>query len=161
MRKILLLFMMLALAVFSVTVFGAEHPQLKAFAVAKEGMARFVIVLPHKGREEENDFKVEIFPGMVMPTDGVNLMNLDVRIESRPLKGWGYTYYEVIGSNKTMSTLIAIPEGSREIMAFVSGASRLIRYNSRLPIVVYAPKGHEIRYRIWKTTRTMTQAETN
>ena len=25
----------------------------------------------------------------------------------------------------------------------------LIRYNSRLPIVVYAPEGVEIRYRIW------------
>ena len=28
--------------------------------------------------------------------------------------------------------------------------SRLIRYNSRLPVVVYAPEGVELRYRIWK-----------
>ena len=29
-------------------------------------------------------------------------------------------------------------------------AGMLIRYNSRLPIVVYAPEGVEIRYRVWK-----------
>jgi ecotin len=31
----------------------------------------------------------------------------------------------------------------------MGGEPRLFRYNSRLPIVVYAPEGVEIRYRIW------------
>jgi ecotin len=26
----------------------------------------------------------------------------------------------------------------------------LIRYNSRLPVVVYVPEGVEVRYRIWR-----------
>jgi len=31
----------------------------------------------------------------------------------------------------------------------VQGKPLQIRYNSRLSIVIYAPKGYEIRYRIW------------
>ena len=59
-------------------VLGAEHPELKAFPEAKEGMERFVIVLPHKERGEEDAFKVELIPGKTMPTDGVNLMRLGI-----------------------------------------------------------------------------------
>jgi ecotin len=29
------------------------------------------------------------------------------------------------------------------------GAPYIIRYNSRLPVVVYVPAGVEVRYRIW------------
>jgi len=129
---------------------GAEHPELKAFPAAKEGMERFVIVLPHKERGEEDAFKVEIFPGKTMLTDGVNLVRLAATIEAQPLKGWGYTYYEVTGRDLTASTLIAVPPGTPQVKKFVSGTPLLIRYNSRLPIVVYAPKGYEIRYRIWQ-----------
>ena len=31
----------------------------------------------------------------------------------------------------------------------LGGEPYLIRYNSRLPIVVYVPEGVEVRYRIW------------
>lgn len=48
-----------------------------------------------------------------------------------------------------MSTMMAAPEGSEKVKKFVSGTPLLIRYNSRLPIVVYAPEGYEIKYRIW------------
>jgi ecotin len=45
--------------------------------------------------------------------------------------------------------MMAAPEGSEKIKQFVSGTPLLIRYNSRLPIVVYAPEGYEIKYRTW------------
>jgi len=35
------------------------------------------------------------------------------------------------------------------VKQFVHGEPLQIRYNSRLPVVVYAPKGYEVRYRIW------------
>ena len=53
--------LMLGLIVLSVTAARAEHPQLKAFPAAKEGMERFVIVLPHKERDEAPD---ELPPGV-------------------------------------------------------------------------------------------------
>jgi ecotin len=138
---------------------GAEHPELKAFPAAKEGMERFVIVLPHKERGQEDDFKVELIPGRKMRTDGVNLMRLGMKIEARPLKGWGYTYYEVTGRALGMSTMMAVPPGTPQVEKFVSGSPLLIRYNSRLPVVVYAPKGYEIRYRIWQAPKATKAAE--
>jgi ecotin len=40
------------------------------------------------------------------------------------------------------------PKVDRFIM--LGGEPYFIRYNSRLPIVVYVPEGVEVRYRIWK-----------
>jgi len=34
----------------------------------------------------------------------------------------------------------------------LGGEPYLIRYNSRLPIVVYAPSDVEVRYRIWRAS---------
>lgn len=127
----------------------AEHPELKAFPKAKNGMDRLVIELPSKTRAEEGAFKVELIPGKHMMTDGVNLTRLGTDIKACPLKGWGYTYYEVTGSGQTMSTLMAVPEGAEKVNQFVQGESILVRYNSRLPIVIYVPKGYDVRYRIW------------
>ncbi|BCS97730.1 ecotin [Desulfoluna limicola] len=122
-------------------------------------MERFVIVLPEKARGEDEGFMVELIAGKMMMTDGVNLMRLGSVIEPRPLKGWGYTYYEVTGTSQAMSTLMAPPEGAPMVEAFVSGKPLKVRYNSRLPIVVYAPKGFEIKYRIWKASDTTETAE--
>ena len=137
---------------------AAEHSQLKAFPLAKAGMQRFVIELPHKERGEEDTFKVELLPGKMMTTDGVNLVRLGTRIEAQPLKGWGYTYYKVTGKDIGMSTMMGVPAGTQSIKAFVAGQSLMIRYNSRLPIVIYAPQGHQIKYRIWRTDDEFTSA---
>ncbi len=149
MKNRLTQFLIIGLALFSVQAFSAEHPELKAFPPAKEGMERIVIVLPHKKRTEADGFRVELIPGKTMLTDGVNLMRIGTTILPRQLKGWGYTYYEVMGSDVAMSTLMAVPEGSQKVERFVQGTSLHIRYNSRLPIVIYVPQGHEIQYRIW------------
>ncbi len=144
----------LAFSIMSSLVFAedAMHPQLKAFPSAENGMQRYVIVLPHKEREEEGAYKIEIIAGKNMLTDGVNQIRLASSIEAVPLTGWGYTYYEVTGKDLIMSTLMATPEGTRQVERFVRGESILISYNSRLPVVIYAPEGYEIRYRIWSTT---------
>lgn len=149
----------IGLALFSASVFAAEHKALKAFPDAEAGMERFVITLPHKERGEDNNFKVELIPGKVMLTDGVNRMRHSSIIEPHPLKGWGYTYYKVTGQDIAMSTMMAAPEGSEKTEEFVAGTPLLIRYNSRLPVVIYAPDGYDVRYRIWSTGRTYQQAD--
>lgn len=150
---------LIALTLFSLPAFAAEHPELKAFPAAADDMERFVIVLPDKDRGEESDFQVELIPGKVMLTDGVNLMRHGTTITPRPLVGWGYTYYEVTGQDVTMSTMMAAPEGTQKTEQFVAGTSLLIRYNSRLPVVVYAPGGFDVRYRIWTASGSPEQAE--
>ena len=149
MRNILTQLLTIGLSLFSAGACCAEPPELKAFPDAREGMERHVIVLPHKERGEEDGFRVELIAGKTMLTDGVNLMRLGSSITPTPLKGWGYTYYEVAGSDVAMSTMMAAPEGAQKVESFVQGTPLLIRYNSRLPIVIYAPEGYEIRYRVW------------
>ena len=143
----------------STSCLAAEHPELKAFPAAEEGMTRFVIVLPEVERGPDNDLKVELIPGKVMMTDGVNLMRHGSSIEPRPLQGWGYTFYEVVGQDVAMSTMMAAPEGADQKEAFVAGTPLLIRYNSRLPVVVYAPEGYEIHYRTWRADPSKNSAE--
>ena len=147
------------LVVFSVSAFSAEHPELKAFPAAKEGQERFAIVLPDKERGEEDSFMVEIIVGKEMLTDGVNLVRLANTIETMTLEGWGYTYYEVTGSSETISTRMAPPEGAPMVKTFVTAPTLHVRYNSRLPIVVYVPKGYGVRYRIWEAYETTWKAE--
>ncbi len=134
------------------TAMGSGHPQLKAFVPAKTGQKRFVIVLPHKERGEEESFKVELIPGKVMLTDGVNQMRLGRTIVAKPLEGWGYTYYEVMGKDISLSTMMAAPEGVEGKEEFVAGISLFVPYNSRLPLVIYGPDGIEVRFRIWRTS---------
>ena len=158
MRNIVTQVLRLGLVVLSVSAARAEHPQLKVFPAAKEGMERFVIVLPHKERGEEDSFKVELIVGKEMLVDGINLVRLANTIETRPLEGWGYTYYEVTGSSEALSTMMAPPEGTPKVKKFVTASPLHIAYNSRLPIVVYAPKGYEVRYRIWKASQKTRKA---
>ena len=150
------------LAVTCLTAIGEEsvHPELKAFPAAEEGMVRHVIVLPHKERSEEINFKVEVVAGKIMETDGVNLYALGDNIETKPLKGWGYTFYNV-SAGPVMSTRMAPRPGAEKVEKFVSGSPLLIRYNSRLPIVVYAPKGYEVQYRIFEAPAKRTVATPN
>jgi ecotin len=128
----------------------AEHPELKAFPTAATGMTRFVITLTDKERGEDDSFKVELVAGKTLMTDGINKLRLGLSLEPQPLEGWGYTYYQVSGSDKVMSTMMAAHEGHQQVEEFVGGKPLLIHYNSRLPIVIYAPDGYEIRYRIWQ-----------
>jgi len=122
-------------------------------------MERLVIVLPHKERGEDDGFRVELIPGKMMLTDGVNRMRMGATIVPSPLKGWGYTYYEIMGSDVVMSTKMAAPEGGQQVSRFIQGTSLHIRYNSRLPIVIYAPIGYEIHYRIWNAGITQQAAK--
>jgi ecotin len=46
---------------------------------------------------------------------------------------------------------MAVDPNVPKVMRFVAlgGEPYLIRYNSRLPVVVYVPEGTEVRYRVW------------
>ncbi len=135
-----------------------EDPKyLDAFPKAEAGMKRFVIQLPHKERGEEDDFRVEIIVGKEVETDGVNQQNLGGNIEDKPLTGWGFTYYQVSKFGPTASTLMAVPPGTKPVRKFLS-FSRMIRYNSRIPVVVYVPEDGQVRYRVWAAPPEAKQA---
>lgn len=127
---------------------AAQSP-LDAFPTAGEKETRHVIELTEKGRGDEVNYKVELIPGKVVTTDGVNMVRLGLYLEPVNLQGWGYTYYKVGGKEQVISTMMAVPEGTKSVDKFVPGNSLMVRYNSRLPIVVYGPEGVDIHYKLW------------
>ena len=120
----------------------------KAYPAAEKGMNRFVLHLPELA--DEYAAKVELIVGKEQETDGVNIVHLGGNIVESDVKGWGYPRFDVtVGPG--ISTRIGIPPGQPTVKKFVTlaGNPYLIRYNSKLPVVVYVPEGYELRYRIW------------
>ena len=129
----------------------------KAYPAAEKGMKRIVIHLD--AQKDEFSWKVELIVGKTLETDGVNRVALMGKIEERSVEGWGYTFYRAeIKSDGMISTRIGVDPNQPKVQQFVTLMPYgPVRYNSRLPIVVYIPEGYEVRYRFWKaeeTTRT-------
>ena len=137
---------------------GNAQDNLKAFPPAGKGMVRHVLQLPEKTDEEA--FKVELVVGKMVQTDARNRYFFGGRIEAETVKGWGFTFYMVRELGPMAGTLMAVDPNEPKVSRFITlgGEPFLVRYNSRLPIVVYAPEGVEVRYRIWSAgaeTETM------
>lgn len=126
--------------------------ELANFPEAKPGMVRYVIFLDKKS--DEDLYKVELIPGKIMKVD-CNKHTLMGRTEEKELEGWGYNFYEFSSEGKTVSTLMACPQVVNK-EKFISSESTIVRYNSNLPIVIYAPKGYVIKYKIWEAGKEKT-----
>jgi ecotin len=129
----------------------------KAYPAAEKGMKRIVIHLD--AQKDEYSWKVELIVGKTVETDGVNRVALMGNIEEHTVQGWGYNFYKAqIKSDGMISTRIGVDPNMPKVKQFVTLMPHgPVRYNSRLPIVVYIPEGYEVRYRFWKaeeTTRT-------
>jgi len=127
---------------------GTEDP-LKPFPPADKGMVRHVLQLA--AQVDETLYKVELIIGKVVTVDNVNQYILGGQIEAEVIQGWGYTRYVVKKIGPLMGTLMAVDPNAPKVERFIAigGEPYLIRYNSRLPVVVYVPEGCEVRYRIW------------
>lgn len=121
---------------------------LEAFPAAENGMVRHVIQV--KKQADETLYKVEIIPGKNMVVD-CNLHTLMGKLEEKDLQGWGYNYYVFSSDGKTRSTMMACNKPNEN--KFVQAQTLIVRYNSKLPIVVYAPAGYDIKYKIWKADK--------
>ena len=122
---------------------------MKAFPPAEEGMVRHVLQLPKQ--DDESAFKVELIVGKTVQVDERNSHFFAGKIEEETIKGWGFPRYNVSKLGPMAGTLMAADPNAPKVNRFITlgGEPYLIRYNSRLPIVVYAPEGVEVRYRIW------------
>lgn len=123
---------------------------LKAYPATVESLERHVIYLGERKNEEM--FKVELIPGKTMLVD-CNNHRLAGEMKEETVQGWGYTYHTFKSDGQTASTMMMCPDPKTE--KFVSGGSEMVRYNSRLPIVVYLPKGFELKYKIWSAGRSL------
>ncbi len=122
---------------------------IQAFPPAGPGQVRHVLTLPEQG--DEAAFKVELSAGKTLELDEHNRYFFAGQIVEETIEGWGFPRF-VIGEPGPMAgTLMAVDPAAPKVARFVSlgGEPFLIRYNSRLPVVVYAPEGVEVRYRVW------------
>ena len=126
----------------------ASTDDLKPFPAASDGQQRHVIRLPEL--DDEGAARVELLVGKDLEVD-CNQHWFGGRLSSEVAEGWGYSYYVVDGIGGPASTLKACPGETKEVrFVQVRLDDALLRYNSRLPLVVYAPDGFDVRYRIWQ-----------
>ncbi|MBZ7660267.1 serine protease inhibitor ecotin [Klebsiella grimontii] len=147
---------LLAIACVSASAVAAEQPleKIAPYPKAEQGMKRQVIQLPQQ--QDESALKVELLIGQTLEVD-CNRHRLGGQLESRTLEGWGYDYYVFDKVTSPVSTMMACPDGKKEkqfVMAGLGNAG-MLRYNSRLPIVVYTPANIDVKYRIWRADETI------
>lgn len=148
----------------STTTWAATHDantqpleKVAPYPKAEKGMKRQVIQLaPEK---DESTLKVELLIGQTLEVD-CNRHRLGGELDSKTLEGWGYDYYVFDKVTSPVSTMMACPDGKKEkkfITAYL-GEDGMLRYNSKLPIVVYTPENVEVKYRIWKADENVQNA---
>ena len=146
----------LMLASLSTLAHAAKLEDTAPYPKAEAGFTRQVIHLPQQAQEE--NFKVEILAGKTLEVD-CNRQRLGGTLEEKNLEGWGYPFYRLEKVSGPMSTLMACPDGtSKQDFVPVVGDGFLLRYNSKLPLVLYVPKDIEVRYRIWSASNKVEKA---
>jgi ecotin len=127
---------------------GADN--MKAFPPAEKGLKRFVLKLPKE--DNEANFKVELVIGKTVRLDTANHYSFGGQLESKTAQGWGFNYYVLPKLGPMIGTLMAVDPNAPKVDRFITirGEPSLLRYNSKLPVVVYVPDDVEVRYRVWR-----------
>lgn len=135
------------LLLLSTPIFAASN-EMKPFPPAEDGYKRMVIHLPALADEDNN--KLELIIGKTLKVD-CNRHWFGGQLTEEIAKGWGFPYFVLKSVMGPASTLMACPSDKKEQEAFVQVRSDqgLLRYNSKLPVVVYVPDDFEVHYRIW------------
>ena len=122
---------------------------MKAFPPPDQGQIRYVIHLAEQ--DDESNYQVELIAGQTVKIDESNQYFFGGQIKKENIVGWGFTRYVVSELGPMAGTRMAVDPNAQKVERFIrlGGEPYLIRYNSRLPVVVYVPEGVEVRYRIW------------
>jgi ecotin len=128
---------------------GWAGDPMQAFPAAESGMVRHTLRVPPL--KDESAARIELMAGRTVAVDERNTYFFGGRITEETIEGWGYPRYVVSTLGPMAGTRMAIDPKAPKVPRFIqlAGEPYLIRYNSRLPLVVYAPTDVEIRYRIW------------
>jgi ecotin len=129
----------------------------KIYPAAKAGFTRHVLTIPQNANER--NLKLEIVAGQNMEVDCNHVM-ISADLEDETLEGWGYNYYKIDDISKPASTMMGCPDNSKttKFIGFNMGNEALVRYNSKLPLVIYAPENIEVGYRLWETNGKLIKA---
>ena len=136
---------------FIFTLFSVNaSDNMKAFPPPDKGQIRYVIHLAEQ--DDESNYQLELIVGQTVYIDDINQYFFGGQIKKESIAGWGYTRYVVNELGPMAGTMMAVDPNTPKVDRFIrlGGGPYLIRYNSRLPVVVYVPEGVDVRYRIWR-----------
>jgi ecotin len=153
--------MKILIAVILLTAALHAADDLEVFPPACQGMRRFVINIPPQKHEQL--LRVELLIGRNMMLDQGNRYFFGGALEKKSLAGWGYDYYELKELGPLAGTLMAVDPKLPKVERFITlgGDPQLLRYNSRLPLVIYLPQEADVRYRIWRGDQKTQEAASN
>lgn len=155
MKKILFLFTIIMIGCSSSENMNKKKSKtmdISMYPKAKDNEEQRCITL--KPLKDEENYKVEIFITKEMEVD-CNYHSLQGEILVKDLQGWGYNYYVFKTEGHILSTQMLCPEESKT-KKDIASPSKLLRYNSKLPIIVYMPKGYKLQYKIWSAGKVNT-----
>ena len=145
MKKIVLLSL---ISFASIQSYAQKLDEVEMFPKPEFNKEQKVIKL--KPLENESDYMVELLIGKSTVTDACNNYFLMGKLEEKNLEGWGYNYYNFESDGNVATTLMGCMNNSTTEKV-VYAETLKVRYNSRLPIVVYVPKGFVVNYKLWNT----------
>lgn len=137
---------------------AAGADDLKPFPPPQPGRQRIVIRLPEVARPD--DLKVEVMIGKTVTVD-CNRQRFGGNVRREEAQGWGFSYYVLDELRGPMSTLMACPPETSRHEEFVRVAAEELaglRYNAKVPIVLYVPADVQVRYRLWSAGREVMTA---
>lgn len=148
MKKAILSVMAAAL-VSSCAVATEDLEKIAPYPKAESGMTRHVIQLANQ--QNENNYMVELVIGKTIKAD-CNHQWFMGDLDKKTLDGWGYDYYKLDEIKGPASTMMACTKPAEDrFITTQLGDDAFVRYNSKLPIVVYAPADMDVKYRVWST----------
>ena len=147
---------LLIVSMFSFAQEGNYEPlNLEMFPKAKTGFKQVYIQVPIV--ENEENYKIELHVGKEALVD-CNQHFMNGQLSELNLDGWGYTYFKVESDGAISSNKMACLDSKLELK-FITLTPQLVRYNSKLPIVVYVPESFIVKYKIFKASDALLDAK--
>jgi ecotin len=132
------------------------------------GETRWVIQLPGvltpstdpRFSTSPSDWRVQLIAGREVEAD-CNQQAFAGRIRAEKLQAPGLSVYRVSDVGPMATTLMACPPGAPKRRLFVPMGSKpfVVPYEVSRPIVIYAPKDLQVRWRLWKAEKLQRPAE--
>lgn len=132
-----------------------ELLKIDMFPKAEIGFKQVYIQVPVA--ENEENYKIELHIGKEAMVD-CNQHAIIGEFKEHNLEGWGYTYYRVDSNGAMTSTAMACLDGKLE-HKFITLTPQLLRYNSKLPVVVYVPEDFTVKYKVFKASNMLLDAK--
>ena len=148
--------LLLIVSTFSFAQEGNYEPlEIDMFPIAETGFKQVFIQVPVV--ENEENYKIEVHVGKEALVD-CNQHFMNGQLSEVNLDGWGYTYFKVESDGAISSTKMACLDSKLELK-FITLTPQLVRYNSKLPVVLYVPENFIVKYKIFKASESFLEAK--